>query len=795
MKHWNLRGLTTWWALLLLVPASAAAQPAFNGQMGRGCRDDLYFVDVPLSLAKPWSSLRIPNAVRTSLQGLARARKATWFCPSDGGACAPPDPVVTLESVLPQRADAGRTDGHLRYLRYRFSQPDGSPMPVDLDARCDVVATLQSLFLARGVDPATRLNIGRECEAQGQTPEGLASPDMTLWHMDRMGLPMSYAAPPPAAAAAYPVDIALIDSGVDAAIAEAAGIEVDFTTPPGAPGDVVPHRHGSAMALLLRQAAPEARIRSYIALDPNNTSTVGDVAWALDRALYDPARDPNVPLVINMSLGWPAEFGYRAQLLGYVRDGVRSPGGVTCNLVEDAAGESVRYLLERARVADNNPAPVSVFAAAGNRTRPTDTGTAVDPSAHPRKDPCATSYVAPGGDLFFPAAWALRKSCKVTAAGTTTPVALAVAVGGVDDRGLDSVVTMTDQEVALVAPGEHVYAALGGEPPPGLTPTSIFPWCDPASPPPDETFGTTEITLPMAVSGTSAAAALASGMAARALRLHAEVSAARVASGKSKLVALDHKRLQRLLYVTGLETGRTTPWGTNLLQRQIRGDRLAQALKCNKVPQLMTCLAGAEPLGVIETTTGTKCFAVMNACGLADATAPAWSAVDWAMEPLICSIHAPAPESVEECADAAVCPQPGGIDAYTLGGLGPQPPDPFCPECKLTMTRLDLAPQRGDFVANLNKVLPAGTYATDPVLTLTAPDGRVFNVSLASLAGSTAWTPGATLSFPSLATGTATTVGLTRSQWLGVKGKLTVSKRVPGKLPATDVSPVRIIVP
>ena len=29
-----------------------------------------------------------------------------------------------------------------------------------------------------------------------------------------------------------------------------------------------------------------------------------------------------------------------------------------------------------------------------------------------------------------------------------------------------------------------------------------------------------------------------------------------------------------------------------------------------------------------------------------------------------------------------------------------------------------MAPQRGDFVASINKVLPAGTYATNQVLTL-----------------------------------------------------------------------------
>ena len=104
-------------------------------------------------------------------------------------------------------------------------------------------------------------------------------------------------------------------------------------------------------------------------------------------------------------------------------------------------------------------------------------------------------------------------------------------------------------------------------------------------------------------------------------------------------------------------------------------------------------------------------------------------------------------------------------------------------------------PQRGDFVASINKVLPAGTYATNPVLTLTAPDGRVFNISLSSLAGATAWSPGATLSFPNLAVGTVSTSSLTRSQWLGVQGKLTVTKWVPGKLPATDISPVRITVP
>jgi hypothetical protein len=209
----------------------------------------------------------------------------------------------------------------------------------------------------------------------------------------------------------------------------------------------------------------------------------------------------------------------------------------------------------------------------------------------------------------------------------------------------------------------------------------------------------------------------------------------------------------------------------------------------------MTCLAGAEPVGVLEPITIPRCSDVMKLCGLGDATPPAWSAVNWAMEPFVCSLQAPDPEFVEACASEDVCSRPGGIDLFTLGGLGPQPPDPFCPECKFSVTRLDLAPQRGDFVANINKVLPAGTYATNQVLTLTAADGRVFNINLSSLVGSTAWSPGATLSFPNLAAGTVGSVALTRSQWLGVQGKLTVTKWVPGKVPATDVSPVRISVP
>lgn len=795
MKTGTLRLLTAWAVLCALLPLGAAAQGFPNLPTPRACRDNVFFVDVPLSLNKPWTTLRVPNLVRTSLEALARARKATWFCDPADAACTPPDPVVTLESVLPERAIPGRSDAHLRFLRYRFTTPDGGTLSVDQGALCDVVATMRELFLARGVDPETRLNIGRECEAMGQTAEGLASPDMMMWHMDRLGLPASYPGLPSADAASYPVDIALVDSGVDPAVAELAGIQVDPTTPPAAVPDLAPHRHGSAMALLLRQVAPEANIRSYVALDPNSTTSIGDVAWALDRALYDPTRNAVVPLVINLSLGWPAEFGYRAWLPGYVSGGVYTAGAATCGLWEDPAGESVRFMLERARLADNNPGPVSVFAAAGNRSEPTRSGVAVDTSAHPRKDPCATSYVAPGGDLFFPAAWALRKSCKVTTTGTTTPVALAIAVGGVDDRGLNGVLSMYNQEVALVAPGEHVYATGGIDVPVGVVPTSIFPWCDPAAAPPDETFGTTSLTLPMSVSGTSAATALASAAAARALRLHAAVSAARVASGRSRLVALDHKRLQRLLYVTGYDTGRMAPEGTNLRQREIRADRVEKALDCPKVTQLMTCLAGAEPAGVLEPATAPRCALVLENCGLSDARQPEWAAVSWSMEPLVCSVSLGGTEVVEECVDAASCPPVGGVDQYALAGLGPQPPDPFCPECKFALTRADLAPQRGDFAASINKVLPAGTYATNPVLTLTSPDGRVFNINLSTLAPATAWSPGATLSFPYLAVGTASTIPLTPTQWLGVKGKLTVTKWVPGKLPATDISPVRITVP
>lgn len=780
------------WVVLAVAAGAAWAQPVFNPQFGRACRNDLFFVDVPLSLNKPWSNLNHANAVRVTLAARAVENKRTWFCEADDAACAPPDPVVTLESVLPVRAETGRTDAHLRFLRYRFSRPDGAPMPVASDAGCDIVATIRDLFVARGIDAAGRLNIGRECEATGQTEEGLASPDMELWHMDSVGIPRAY--PGQAREAAYPADIALIDAPVDPTLATALSVRVDPTTPPGM-APVQSQRHGSAMAVLLRQVAPSATIRSYTGLDALSTTPIGTLAWALDRALYDATRDRTVPLAINLSLGWPAEFGYRARILGSVRGGLRSVDGVTCDTWEDPAGESVRFMLERARAADMNPGPVSVFAAAGNRTEDPAAGTEIDGSAHPQKDPCADVYNAPNGDLFFPAAWALRKSCKLTTTGTSSPVSLAIAVGGIDDRGLNAVATMSRQEVPLVAPGEHVYASIG-DAPIDVQGTAIVPWCDPGVSPPDPTFGTTALSLPLTLSGTSAATALATATAARTYQAHAEASAVRVASGKAKLVALDHKRLHRLLYVTGFDLGRTTPpYASNLVQRQLRADRAAAAMRCAKAPAILTCVAGAEPGPIVDTLTFPKCAVALNNCALPNTLAPVTEPVQWGMDPAICGVQSPDVESVVECPDVVSCPFPRGDDPYMLGGLGPQPPEPFCPECKLVVTRRDTVPHRGDFVASLSKSLPVGTYGTEPSLEILSPDGRAFTVSLASAAGASAWTTGATLTLPNLALGTGTSTVLSRTQWLGATVRLRITQNSPGKLPATTLSPVRISVP
>ena len=76
-------------------------------------------------------------------------------------------------------------------------------------------------------------------------------------------------------------------------------------------------------------------------MDSNGAAASADLAIAIDRAMHVPLGD-DYPLVINLSLGWPPEFGVRSSL----RD---SDGCVTW---EDPIGEAVRTTLYEARERD-----------------------------------------------------------------------------------------------------------------------------------------------------------------------------------------------------------------------------------------------------------------------------------------------------------------------------------------------------------------------------------------------------------------------------------------------------------
>ena len=100
-------------ALLGAVPAPALAQNNIEPMGGRPCRDDMFFVDVPLASKRPWSKLTHLEAVRAGLQAKAVDWYATWFCGPEDAVCAhAQNPRVELEVVLPQRAGGVRADGH-----------------------------------------------------------------------------------------------------------------------------------------------------------------------------------------------------------------------------------------------------------------------------------------------------------------------------------------------------------------------------------------------------------------------------------------------------------------------------------------------------------------------------------------------------------------------------------------------------------------------------------------------------------------------------------------------------------
>jgi hypothetical protein len=698
----------------------------------RPCRADVFAIDVPIWASPTW---RAPDVVPNIAIELNRdvSRVRSWFCgPGQTNECAPGGRTIitaTVTSVLPRRdAPEWRRDGDKRFFRLRFVNGARQALKARADALPDLVRTLREVFPAVVHAGQIPLHVHRECEGGSAAPyfdNGLLD-SAENWYKDRLGIPT---APLPASSNPL-VDIALIDTGVDQRLAASLGVVRFGSAPSG-----LLHPHGTAMAIFLHDVAPSARIHDIQALDENGNGSIEAVAQAIDHALFDLSpTDPSRPLVLNLSLGWPPELGERGALY--------SPTSTT---VEDPAGEAVRYLLDGAR-RDNDAGrrTILVSAAAGNRPgrllpAVRDKIFPAPPTSVPIEPPCGTDpYQAAGGSpWFYPAEWTHRASCS-SAIPNAKPVKPAFGVAAVDEREIPIALAIQNGEAPLVAPGEHVYANSTAVSSPNMTPVCNGAFSFPQT-----------IAFPMSFTGTSVSTAFVSGAAAR-------TQAALKAAGQAPL---DWDGVARLLYMTGVDvrplsdlaphpsqfSPRLTP--DKIAVRRLSIKRLDAALSCAALSNLLTCVRGVSPnRPPIDGTSNQDCVPQLRACGIAPEIAadspmvpnpvsqPSTPAFTSYHDQMTCgglTLNMPITPIDASWCSATGCPYEQVPNRVNLGGIGPQPGDPGCPDCT----------HQSPLRLELSSLFRTTTYFKDAYLVFSGPrksapqQTKTYYVDLASLNG------------------------------------------------------------
>ena len=447
-------------SMLTTGQASLDNYPPPNPRLGRACRSDYFVIDVPVALPG------IDN-----LCSNLGARLDLWLA-DNGGAIGKTWTSQSLTSEMLSIRPDGSRDQH---CLLNFNGSGGVLVPIPPQAQCDAIATIRAALVAVvGPNQAATLLVARECDARTQSE--------TLWHKAALDLPDDVAT------GGDGVTIAVIDTPIDPTV---------FTpTECGSARDTSsePARHGAAIGALLRTIAPEADLKFYVGLSEAIGGAVTDVTMAVHRAIDDHGSDP---LVINMSLGWPPEMGQMSRLTGkkltqhsrqYLGLG---PQANRCRIIEDPVGESTRRALLRAQ--DEN---IIVLAAAGNRRESTVAPAHLAPPAalvnrvHQGRLPyCGATTKSAGinhAATFFPAAWGEPITCLDPATSRYETLLL-----GVDQFSQRASPARDQNPRALLrAPGHRIRV--------------------------DYTT-TSGVDMTWVINGTSAATAIASGIAARLL--------------------------------------------------------------------------------------------------------------------------------------------------------------------------------------------------------------------------------------------------------------------------------------
>ena len=758
----------------------------------RACRNDSFFIDVPLTrhtLAAAWAELNWLNPLASAMQQQAESiPEQRWFeqpCQNDESL------DVSVVPVLAERLNTGsmmRNDGHARFHRLRFqcvlgegSEPVRRTLSVTPKYLCDVVETLRIQVAAvTGVSTASNdFFVGRECEASAVAGyEANPTLQMQTWHYPALGhAPANN--PIPSAPVAQLVHL---DSGVEPTVASALSADTahDFVSEEMTPGL---HGHGTGMAVFARQVAPNARLQSPRVIDGAGLSTSESMSRGLDAALFD-LTEAGRPLVINMSLGWPAPLARRAGIAGVHSD------GSACLSYEDPFGESVRYLLYVARELESTRR-VFVVAAAGNQTgnlnAPIHQAGSTDPF------PSAGAVLAPstmptaldtqlcfndGIGRMFPGAYDDVTSCGPDFLET------AFAVSAIDANFEPAVNAIEGSETALVAVGQHIVAAGPNGP---VNPPS--PFC-PAQ-------LDSQASLPRVYTGSSVSTDFVSAAAVRAQRQLSYNS-----NGPMRAYPL-----ARLLYLTAEPLCRFTREGIPV--RRLSIQNLDRAIE--QCPDLVACAGnvGGTP---INGHTLADCQLEVEACGitvgptsppppltpmLATCPEPSSSPPIPTSHPLRCAVPMRQGSlNPSECGTNGIpCTLDDAYDRPSIASAGPQPMGDGCPYCiaqfGLQLSSANLfAPQtllQADVVFELSPHLPIGTQLTSPQLVVTYSNSSgsshidVLDLVDNGLFNPSDWVPGntipLTLSIPTQVPFSPDTIGAELHMKINQDGKETVVDR------------------
>ena len=591
------------------------------------------------------------------------------------------------------------------------------------------------------VPVAESVRIGREC--QSLNTGYAATAEMLGWHLDRLGARTVPEGPAPERGP----KVALIDSGVESGLPIARRLLAN-----GAPDGVEPgHPHGSLMAALMLQVWPTADITSIRTLGggktPEGFGTTADLARGLWQAISSgaTAAELEVPLIVNLSVGWPEVLSRPRRVRGLRR--VVDPetglwglvdGASVCETIEDGPGEVVRYALSMAYHADRvrGGQPVATFAAAGNRSHAlrheaettaaalahVDCGSG-DLAARLQDAWCDGAEARPDAPLFLPALWG-HEGVRVDPWNPEMcgpPARIVEPIAALDVMDLPAATDPGLEQAPLAAPGQHVYGANRG-----LT-RALVPIGGPC-----DSAAARARKQPLGLTGTSVSAALVSAVATA-------VQTRLMGLGREPFSA---RALSRWLYVTGVGVPAIDGSGgerPSLGGMPVRRPNLCRALgvlaapcadgveACvREIPTETAALGGADELSACVAE-GERCAAeAVSASDCVDAAVAA---------PLPLANYPPAPPNgATKCLKNTFS---GALDALWVatgaapylgtderaerilttalaGIVGPQPPIPVCPDCIFTYTATGTG--KVTLVVDVNTKLPAGTVISKPRL-------------------------------------------------------------------------------